>query len=101
MNEEQPIELISMDDLKTKDHVIVDVRTDGEIEIDPIAGAMHIELSTLPARFDELPENILLAFVCAGNVRSAQAAEFIRTIGRDLNNYPGRDQVCILDKFSF
>lgn len=97
MNDEQPIELISMDNLKTKEHVIVDVRRDEEIAVDPIEGALHIELTTLPSRIEELPENTLLAFVCAGNVRSAQAAEFVRTIGHDMN----RGQVCILDKFSF
>ena len=63
-----------------------------EIEADPIDGAFHMELSTVPSRYQELPEDKLLAFVCAGNVRSVQAAEYLAAM-----NY---GQVCVLDKFS-
>jgi len=85
-------ELISMDDLKTKDHIIIDVRTADEINNDPITGAKHIELQTIPSRLDELPKDKLLAFVCAGNIRSAQAAQYLKGIGYD--------NVIVLDKFS-
>ncbi len=87
------IKLIAMDELKNEKHLIVDVRTSGEIEDDPIDGAMHMELSSVPANFSHLPQDRLLAFVCAGNVRSAQAAEYVKA--------HGYDNVCILDKFSF
>ena len=70
------IKLIAMNDLKKENHMIIDVRTSGEIEDDPIEGAMHMELSSVPAKLSNLPQGKLLAFVCAGNV-------------------------CILDKFSF
>ncbi len=91
--QEKPMtDMLSLDELKQKDHLIVDVRTDGEIAADPIKGALHMELSTLPARYRELPEDKLLAFVCAGNVRSVQAAQFMAAMGRS--------NVCVLDKFS-
>ena len=81
-----------MNNLKEKDYLIVDVRTDDEITADPIEGAFHMELQTVPARHEELPKDKLLAFVCAGNIRSAQAAEYLEALGYD--------NVIILDKFS-
>lgn len=86
------IEMLSMEALKPKDHIIVDVRTRGEIEADPIHGALHIEVSEIPARHEELPKDKLLAFVCAGNIRSVQAAEYLSALGYD--------NIAVLDKFS-
>ena len=90
-------ELISMADLKAKDHIIVDVRTDDEVANDPIptnqsGNVIHMELQTVPARHEELPKDKLLAFVCAGNIRSVQAAEYLEGLGYD--------NICVLDKFS-
>ena len=86
-------ELISYDDLKTKDYVIVDVRTEGEIFNDPMPEeVIHIEVSQIPSRHEELPKDKMLAFVCAGNVRSVQAAEYLNALGYD--------NVTVLDKFS-
>lgn len=86
------IELLSLEELQSHDHVIVDVRTEGEIMDDPIEGALHIELTQIPARHEELPKDKLLAFVCAGNIRSAKAAEYLAALGYD--------NVVVLDKFS-
>jgi molybdopterin/thiamine biosynthesis adenylyltransferase/rhodanese-related sulfurtransferase len=86
------IELLSLQDLQNQDHIIVDVRTPPELSDDPIAGALHIELKDIPARYHELPQDKLLAFVCAGNVRSRQAAEYLAALGFD--------NVAVLDKFS-
>ncbi len=85
-------ELISMDELTKTDHIIVDVRTEEEIMADPIQGALHIELSTIPKHHKDLPKDKLLAFVCAGNVRSVQAAEYLKGLGYK--------NICVLDKFS-
>ena len=86
------IDIISMQELKPQNHQIVDVRTGAEIKQDPIAGALHIEVSEIPARHGELPRDKILAFVCAGNVRSVQAAEYLQALGYD--------NVVVLDKFS-
>lgn len=91
--ENKMAELISYDELKTKDYVIVDVRTEGEIANDPIPeDVIHIEVSQIPSRHEELPKDKMLAFVCAGNVRSVQAAEYLSALGYD--------NVIVLDKFS-
>ena len=84
-------ELISMNELAKKDHIIVDVRTAEEIAADPINNALHMELTTIPKHHEELPKNKLLAFVCAGNIRSVQAAEYLGAMGY---------KTCVLDKFS-
>lgn len=81
-----------MKDLAEQDHLIIDVRTDAELLADPIPNALHMELQTVPARIDELPKDKLLAFVCAGNVRSVQAAEYLEGLGYE--------NICVLDKFS-
>lgn len=87
------VELISYADLKSKNYVIVDVRTDAEVQSDPIPeDVIHIEVSEIPARYKELPEDKLWAFVCAGNVRSVQAAEYLGALGHE--------NIVVLDKFS-
>ena len=91
-NETMTPELVTREDLQKQDHLIVDVRTHEEVAADPIEGALHMELQTIPARYNELPEDKLLAFVCAANFRSVQAAEFMAAMGRS--------NVCVLDKFS-
>ena len=85
-------ELLSMDELSKHDHIIVDVRTAPELKADPIPNALHMELTTIPSRHTELPKDKLLAFVCAGNVRSVQAANYLAALGYE--------NVCVLDKFS-
>lgn len=86
---EQPIMLVHPGSLRGPDVIVIDVRTDAEVRMQPITGALHIELSTLPSRFRELPQGKRLAFACAANVRSAQAAAFMQAMG-----YP---DVCIYD----
>ena len=86
-------EMLSYQALKDQEHIIVDVRTTDEVNADPIDGdVIHMELTTVPAKHDQLPKDKLLAFVCAGNVRSVQAAQYLEGLGYT--------NVCILDKFS-
>lgn len=72
-----------------KDHVIVDVRSDLEASMDPIEGAVHIRLDTIPERYEELPKDKMLAFVCSANIRSRKAAEYVHA--------RGYKNVCVLD----
>ncbi|MCD8562636.1 MAG: ThiF family adenylyltransferase [Alphaproteobacteria bacterium] len=72
--------------------LIVDVREAVELEADPIPGALHIPLMTIPERMDDLPQDRPLAFVCAGNVRSRHAADYLTA--------RGFTNIFVLDKFS-
>lgn len=94
MFENNEPKMISHEDLLQKDHLIIDVREPHEVNVDPIGGdVLHMPLQQVPARINELEaEERLLAFVCAGNVRSVKAAEYCAA--RGINN------VIVLDKFS-
>lgn len=79
MTSARPIPLLHPDALEN--HLIIDVRTHEEVDIDPIPGALHIPLNDIPARYRELPKDRPLAFACASNVRSRRAANFMATMG--------------------
>ncbi|MGH8713015.1 MAG: rhodanese-like domain-containing protein [Casimicrobiaceae bacterium] len=66
---------------------IVDVRTADEVSRGTIAGALHIELATLPARLSELDADMPLVVVCQSGARSAQASGWLaqRGFGRVCN----------------
>ncbi|WP_329275859.1 rhodanese-like domain-containing protein [Streptomyces sp. NBC_00691] len=62
--------------------VVVDVRTCGEREADGfVDDALHIPLSELPRRTDELPADRPLVVHCAGGHRSSIAASLLRHRG--------------------
>jgi len=89
MSSDKPIELVHPKDLQGDDVLIVDVRTQEELDEKSYPGALHMELTTVPSRYQELPKDKRLAFVCAGNVRSAQAAAFVQAMGYE--------NICIYD----
>lgn len=90
---ENPIEIVHPDELRQNANcIIIDVRTDAEVANDPLEGALHIELQTIPSRFKELPQDKRLAFACASNMRSMQAAEFMRSMGYE--------NVCVYDRLA-
>ncbi|HVY05868.1 MAG TPA: rhodanese-like domain-containing protein [Burkholderiales bacterium] len=63
--------------------VLVDVRTDREVERGMIPGALHIPLHTLPSRLEEICSDGPLVIYCQSGVRSAQACAFVAQGGRD------------------
>lgn len=93
-NEKEPpmVDLISKEEL-TENTCIIDVRQPEELEADPLPlASLHIPLPEFIARQGELPTDQPLAFICAGNIRSRQAAEYLSA--------KGRSDVYVLDKFS-
>jgi rhodanese-related sulfurtransferase len=66
---------------------VVDVRTATEVSRGTISGALHIELSTLPARLSELDSDSTIVVVCQSGARSAQACAYLaeRGFGRACN----------------
>lgn len=65
--------------------VLLDVREDVEVALEPLEGALHIPLQEVAARMDELDGDRPTVVVCAAGVRSARAIEALRAAG-----YPGR-----------
>jgi rhodanese-related sulfurtransferase/peroxiredoxin len=62
-------------------YVVVDVRTRAEFDGGHIVGALHIPVDEIPHRHAEIGRTSGLLFVCAAGGRSAQAAEFMVSIG--------------------
>jgi rhodanese-related sulfurtransferase len=76
------------DDVLREVHVL-DVREDYEWAGGHIAGAQHIPLGDLPARFGELPDDKQVVCVCAVGGRSGRAAHFLNAAGKDAVNLDG------------
>ena len=61
--------------------VLIDVRTDREIERGLIPGALHIPLHTLPRRLQDIGQEFPVVIYCQSGVRSAQACVFLADNG--------------------
>lgn len=61
--------------------VLIDVRSSEEFAHGTIAGAKHIELSSLPARIGELDAAAPVVMVCHSGMRSAQACAYLAQRG--------------------
>jgi len=57
--------------------VLIDVRTDREVERGLIPGALHIPLHMLPARLEEIGHGCPVVLYCQSGARSAQASSFL------------------------
>ncbi len=66
---------------------LIDVRTSAEVARGSIAGAVHIELTTLPTRLAELDPAATYVLYCQSGGRSAQACGYLaqRGFGRLYN----------------
>lgn len=63
---------------------LIDVRNADEVARGIIAGATHIPLSVIPANIEDLTTgDETLVFYCHSGIRSAQAASFIASHGRE------------------
>jgi len=60
---------------------LLDVRTDAEAARGIIAGAKHIPLNVLPARYTELDPKAVTVIYCASGGRSAQASAWLADKG--------------------
>jgi adenylyltransferase/sulfurtransferase len=70
--------------------VIVDVREDFEREISVIEPSIHIPLSELTSRLNELSENTAYVMQCRSGGRSARAADILLSAGfKDVKNLVG------------
>jgi hydroxyacylglutathione hydrolase len=67
--------------VKSNSKTVLDVRTLSEFEGGHIDGAIHVPLSELMERIDEIPSDKYLAVVCAGGYRSSIAASLLRQKG--------------------
>lgn len=68
---------------------IVDVRTDEEVALGMIRGAIHIPVDQIPARMDELNQAEHYYLTCRTNNRSGNAYMFLKDKGYDVTLIDG------------
>ena len=76
-------DLAGLIDDQERDVHVVDVRTPQEYMAGSINGVEHIPLHLIPLRFQELPKDRDLVFICRTGARSAQATAFVTGQGLD------------------
>ncbi len=69
--------------------VLIDVREQNEFDEARVPGATLIPLSEFANRYSEMPLDKEIVLICAGGVRSAQAAQFAAQHGFKLTNLEG------------
>lgn len=75
--------------LREEGAVLLDVRNPDEWETARVPGVPLIPLPEIADRADEAPAADPLYVICAGGVRSAKAAEHLRTLGVNAVNVAG------------
>jgi rhodanese-related sulfurtransferase len=75
--------------LREEGAILLDVRNPDEWEEARVPGVPLIPLPELADRVDEVPAGDPLFVICAGGVRSAKAAEHLRSLGVDAVNVAG------------
>ncbi|MQF84714.1 MAG: rhodanese-like domain-containing protein [SAR202 cluster bacterium] len=68
---------------KSGNSTVVDVRNQDEYEAGHVKGAIWIPVDEIVQRFNELPEDGNLMFICAVGARSGLAAEYASSLGVD------------------
>ena len=82
MSSVNPIDVPGLEELRKKGPVtLVDVRTEAEVARGIIAGAKHVPLQTLSARYTELDPQAVTVVYCQSGGRSAQAGAWLAEKG--------------------
>lgn len=71
------------------DAVVLDVREDDEWAAGHIDGALHIPLTELMARYDEVPFDVDLVVVCRTGGRSFRATQWLNRNGFEATDVKG------------
>ncbi|HJR44379.1 MAG TPA: rhodanese-like domain-containing protein [Actinomycetota bacterium] len=79
---------------------VLDVREYYEWAAGHVAGAKHIPLRMLPARFEEIDRDVPVLVTCQIGQRSGIAADFLRDHGYDAHNLEGGVEDWIAQGFS-
>jgi rhodanese-related sulfurtransferase len=66
-----------LSDLKGKDALILDVRTEKEVSAGAVPGAKHIPLNELRDRLNELPRDAVVYSYCQAGLRSCIATRIL------------------------
>ena len=89
MIEVPTIEIAQVPDPLPDGVTVLDVREPVEWHHGHVEGALHVPLTQVPDRLEELPEDQQLLVVCKVGGRSAQATAFLREKGFEAVNLAG------------
>lgn len=89
MTEVPTVELSQVPDPLPEGVTVLDVREPVEWHHGRIEGAVHVPLTQVPGRLEELPRDQQLLVVCKVGGRSAQATAFLREKGFEAINLAG------------
>ncbi|NDL56038.1 rhodanese-like domain-containing protein [Phytoactinopolyspora mesophila] len=76
---------VSVNDIP-EDAPLVDVREDAEWQAGHAPNAVHVPMSQLPARLEDIPDDAPLYIICKVGGRSAQVAAWLNSMGREAVN---------------
>ena len=71
--------------LQDGEATVIDVRRDDEYRAGHVKGAVWIPVDDIIPRFDELPKDGKLLFICAVGARSGLAAEYAVAMGAEVD----------------
>ena len=89
MIEVPTVELAQVPDPLPEGVTVLDVREPVEWHHGHVDGALHVPLTEVPGRLEELPRDQQLLVVCKVGGRSAQATAFLREKGFEALNLEG------------
>ncbi|MCW2818813.1 MAG: Rhodanese domain protein [Marmoricola sp.] len=89
MTEVPTVELAQVPDPLPDGVTVLDVREPVEWHHGHVEGAVHVPLTEVPGRLEELPRDRQLLVVCKVGGRSAQATAFLREKGFEAINLAG------------
>ncbi len=69
--------------LDNEDAIVIDVRYQDEWEVGHVAGAMWLPVEEVIPRFEDLPKEGKLLFICQVGARSGLAAEYAAAMGAE------------------
>lgn len=61
--------------------VVVDIREDAERAVQHVPGTVHIPMSEIQDRLDDLPLNTEIVLICRSGNRSANLADMLTSLG--------------------
>lgn len=70
-----------LEDDKRPNPILLDVREFSEVQLCQIPGSIHMAMNTVPARLDELDQEIPIVCICHHGARSMQVAHFLKQHG--------------------
>ena len=68
---------------------LLDVREDDEWQAGHAPSAVHLPMSEIIGRLDEVPSDVDVAVICRTGARSAQVAQYLSRLGRRAANVEG------------